>query len=411
MAIGLKMIREARGLRSFDVLFKAAAEINARDEVSSALARGLGRTFVALGRDGDSLPLWQALREMEPKDAEARFNIARIAVSRGADPGSTARSAAEGGDPSLFGSLQEALRRDGENGRAKRPFRHIAICGVSFCGSTLFDRVLGGLPGVKSIGESHWLTKEHDGAKYVAIDIANRRVPRGPHCTVCGPKCLTLTRDFRVHLAIDPNDWYGKIARRLETDILVSADKNIAKLVDNDPLLKFHALVLFKSPEQAWVSQRSKLPTGKDAEYYYAELVKYSDVWNSAYRALLDTFSPEHGKTFLCFDEFASNPRVHFERLCQSTRLPTDLSVLTETRPGHAIGGNSGAMRLLRDDDYRVNIRPLLKVDFPGPERDFLAGRKAVQETFDDLMSLRLTGTDRDGATRLRATSYQKVNS
>ena len=35
--------------------------------------------------------------------------------------------------------------------------RHIEIGGISFCGSTVFNLILGSLPNVTAVGESHWL--------------------------------------------------------------------------------------------------------------------------------------------------------------------------------------------------------------------------------------------------------------
>ena len=80
-------------------------------------------------------------------------------------------------------------------------------------------------------------------------------------------------------LVADPSRWYFKIAKQLGTSILISADKNTTKLIDNDPLLRFAALVLFKSPLQAWASQMAKLPKEREGGYYAAELTKYMEVW------------------------------------------------------------------------------------------------------------------------------------
>ena len=68
----------------------------------------------------------------------------------------------------------------------------------------------------------------------------------------------------------DIGDKPVKIAGRLETSILISADKNPPKLVDNDPLLRFSALAMFKSPMQAWASQLAKLAKGQNADFYRA---------------------------------------------------------------------------------------------------------------------------------------------
>jgi hypothetical protein len=68
---------------------------------------------------------------------------------------------------------------------------------------------------------------------------------------LCGPTCEVLSLDFRMDLAANRTGWYQKIADRAETDVLIAADKNSPKIVENDPLLRFEALILFKSPLQA----------------------------------------------------------------------------------------------------------------------------------------------------------------
>jgi hypothetical protein len=185
---------------------------------------------------------------------------------------------------------------------------------------------------------------------------------------------------------VDPSSWYRKIARQLGTSILVSADKNTTKLVDHDPLLQFAALVLFKSPVQAWSSQLAKLPKDQDPEYYLAQLNKYMDVWTNSYNIFLDDFQPRDGKIFLQFDDFVRQPQPMLRTLCAALHLPFDDSVLKETRPGHAIGGNSGAMARLRAADYGVRLSPLPAPDLPREHVVVIAKNKPMQACYAALM-------------------------
>ena len=392
MAFDIRQFRDARGRRDFDALVAMSKELRVDDRIAAPSMRALARTLRELNRPAEARRFWRGLLDLDANDAEAAFSLAHAAVREGKGIEPAIAAAVPGSSQKMRLLLREALTSDvGASGSpATSQFRHVAICGVSFCGSTLFDRMLGGLPGVKSIGESHWLAKEYDGANYVAIDVFDKHQKRGPYCTVCSARCKFLTRDFRISLAVNPHRWYHTIARRLETGILVSADKNIAKLIDNDPLLRFHALILFKSPEQAWVSQRSKLPEGRDTSLYAAELSKYLDVWSSAYRSFLDAFAPADGASFLCFDEFTVSPAKFLKPLCQSIDLPCDPSVLTETRPGHAIGGNSVAMKRLREKDYMVKIEPIATADLTASERRLISEHARTQATHKDLMGKRL---------------------
>ena len=115
------------------------------------------------------------------------------------------------------------------------------------------------------------------------------------HCSSCGPRCRVLDREFRVGLLAEPRDWYQKIATRLGTRILVSADKNYRKLENLDPELRLDALVLYKDPLQAASShlrysgrRGASAPTERDA-------AEYLETWARSYEHFLDRF-PAQGR-------------------------------------------------------------------------------------------------------------------
>jgi hypothetical protein len=344
----------------------------------------LAQALDAIGRPDEAVASWTDLRDLDPADIEAAFRVARAAMANGRSCAAAVEIAAPAANAIFRKHVRLTLEAPLE---AAGDARHVAICGVSFCGSTMLDRVLGGLAGVRSIGESHWLTKEYDGNNYVPRDLGGKRTGRGPFCSVCGHRCKLLTDEFRAKLTVDPQDWYQKIARRLGTAVLVSADKNAAKLVDRDPLLRLSALVVFKSPLQAWASKLTKLPQGRDDEYYAQELVTYLEVWASSYRCFLDKFNPVGGKAFLFFDEFAHTPSAVLPRACAAVGLPWHPGVLHQTRPGHAIGGNSGAMAQLRSAEYGVQINPLPPPNLPAAHIEVINNDDATQRCFADLMA------------------------
>jgi len=266
--------------------------------------------------------------------------------------------------------------------------RIVAICGVSFCGSTLLDRVLGSLPACGSIGESHWLGKTYIDKVSKTIDFSTDSVKGIPQCTVCGPKCTKLTHDFRAELVADRSDWYYKIAERLECDVLFTADKNIPKLIENDPLLRMDGVVVFKSPAQAWYSHLTKLAQGLGDEFYKNAFEKYLKTWTNAYSAYLDTFKPKGNLVFMNFDRFSNNPEQVFTCLLNELNLPMDLSVLDSAKPGHAIGGNGKAMSRIRDKDYKISIYPLKELDLPDYQLSAIAGSEELQNVYQRMMDL-----------------------
>ncbi len=379
----MEILRSARYRRDFPEVIRIARQVVARNPEHAVALRALAHTFDANGRPDEALASWTALRDLDPADIEAAFRVARAAAADGRSSAAAAEIAA----PAANGLFRKHLQLTLEAPLAAAgDVRHVAIGGVSFCGSTMLDRVLGGLAGVRSIGKSHWLTKEYDGKNYVPRDLGSKRTGRGPFCTVCGRSCRVLTDEFRAKLTVDPQDWYQKIAHQLGTTVLVSADKNAVKLVDQDPLLRLSALVVFKSPLQAWASKLTKLPQGRDDKYYAEELVMYLEVWTESYRCFLDEFNPMGEKAVLFFDEFADAPSAVLPRVCAALSLPWHSGVLERTRPGHAIGGNSGAMAQLRSAEYGVQINPLPAPNLPAAHVKVIDKDHATQQCFADLM-------------------------
>lgn len=371
--------------QDFELAAKLAPQILERNPADDFVRRGTARWLEVQSRAADALEHWVALRDADPADFEAAFHVLRAAVAEGMAPADAAAHAAPAANAVFQGALVDALLDPAP--ALEGEFTHVAISGVSFCGSTLLDRVLGGLPGVKSTGESHWLTKVRAETGYcdaiMSIPLAEARfVP----CTVCGANCDVLSRNFRRSLVADNADWYRKIALRLGTRMLISADKGLRKLMEKDPLLEFSALVVFKSPEQAWRSQLDKLPKDRDAAYYEAECRKYMDVWAKQYGLYLHHFRPQGPVVFLNFDAFTQSPEALLRAVCDRLGLPFDAGVLKRTEPGHAIGGNARSMKRLRDKDYAVEIESLPDPALDPVHAQIIEDNATAQDVWRELM-------------------------
>ena len=357
----------------------------ARQPDSVPIRRAMARYHAEIGAHEQAAPHWASLRDLSSSDFEATFHFAKREVATGLGIGRAVEKADRSGSETFNAYLRRVLEAPVARHDAPEDIKHVAICGVSFCGSTLLDRVLGGLPGAQSIGESHWLVKYHDGSAYVPFDLTQDEPTRMPRCTVCGRDCKHLTYQFRVDMAADFTRWYQKIAARVGTKLLFSADKNPPKLIDNDPLLRMHALVLFKSPTQAWGSQLSKMRQGGSETFYEIALEEYIDSWTRAYRVFLDDFKPRGDMAFLYFDAFAENPEPSLRAACRMLGLPDDDSLLKRTRTSHSIGGNSNAMKRLREANYAVSVTPLPAPSIPTRHRARIAAAERMQATFADL--------------------------
>ena len=339
-------------MRDFNAVEALAQELLQKYPQHVGIRRAWSRTLVALDRRDEARPHWQTLLDLNPRDAEAAHHLAQ----------------------------QQKLEHQTHD------FRHIAICGVSFCGSTLLDRVLGSLPGCANISESHWLTGARLAKGYTPIDFDAPDTEALRYCTTCGRNCRVLTMPFRRSLAADATNWHGEIAQQLGTRVLISADKNPPKLVDLDPLMRFDALVLFKSPVEAWMSTLRKLPKDQDAAFYRRKCEEYLKLWTDRYLLFLEHFTPQGRVVFLHFDAFARVPRKVMPHLCEALDLPCDLDVLETGAQRHAIGGNPDALPQLYSLEGKIEIAPPAEPDCPADHLRMIAATESVQEVFGRLL-------------------------
>ena len=238
--------------------------------------------------------------------------------------------------------------------------KHVAICGVSYCGSTLMARVLGSLAGAANIGESHWLLSRREGGVTVPADPATEEWAAQVHCAGCGEDCAYLTREFRIGLHADRVHWYHRIADRLQTRILISADKNFDKLVALDPLLRLDALILFKSPFDAVYSHFRYRGIKGHPDPSAREVAQYLDKWARSYDALMDRLDVRGRKVCLGWRQFCADPAPHLERACRVLDLPYDGGVLERIDPvQHCLGGNGQVNKgFRRSASFQIQPRP-----------------------------------------------------
>jgi hypothetical protein len=221
--------------------------------------------------------------------------------------------------------------------------RHIAIGGLSFCGSTVTSYILGSLEGCGTVGESHWL-------------VDNTSTGAIIYCSHCGPACAYWTEPFRDALKADPTNWYIKLADKLSVDTLISSDKTPFYLDRLDPRREYDFLVLYKPPElharsHANVIQRNGA---------IVEISKYLDYWSTFYERLMKRY-PVSGRVVFV------NSQVLYERagdriltLAKTLDLPIAGNPLSYwTKVHHAVGGNFNPYSWIHSDLDRLKIAPL----------------------------------------------------
>lgn len=204
--------------------------------------------------------------------------------------------------------------------------RHIAVVGVSFCGSTVLTYVLGGLPGVANVGESFWAA---DGSSHAV-------------CRYCHPKpCPYWTPEFVAGLKESQKDWYKRLAAQMKSEIIVSSDKIMRTLRRLDPELEFDALMSFRPPIDAYRSYRAKAspPAGKQL----MGMQEYLSWWSRVYQQGMDADN-QGQRVCLEFEGFRKDPEGVLQRLCARLDLPYDPAALEYwKRPQHLIGGHFNA--------------------------------------------------------------------
>jgi hypothetical protein len=234
-------------------------------------------------------------------------------------------------------------------------FQHIAIGGISFCGSTILSSLLGSVDGVFNIGESHHLVKRIEpkqvgqapglaldgGAFQWGIDDPGTLFP----CHTCGPQCQLFDHAFRQQLSMEPTGWYEKIAARVGARVLISSDKNSLFILQKDPLSDYDLLVLYKSPPAAWASElknKERLRRmGIDRPALHRSLSDYLTRWSSNYLALLRGMNPKGRLVVMSWDGFCIDPQKHWERLASHVGLDPSPEVFNSVKTDqHFFGGN-----------------------------------------------------------------------
>lgn len=369
-----------------DTLFRTCR--TALPEEPSYLA-GHARLLEELG-DADAEGVWRAILRQTPGDLTASYQIAAHAVRRGAGPEEAVADACADGPEGLGAVVLDVLRNPVSPRGRGADTRHVAICGVSYCGSTLLDTMLGGMRGMATIGESHWLTRTYIQRTLAEFDFVAGNPADLLPCRTCGKDCRVLDFAFRRNLAADPIGWYGRIADRLGAGIVVSSDKNVGNLMRNDPLLRFDALILFKSPEGAWLSHRSKLSAERLAADEAKELASYLDIWADRYGMLSQILQPRGRKAFVRYEDLVAAPRSMLEGICAALDLPFDPAATDALPVNHAIGGNHQALRGFAAMTERLEVRAPETPDLPAPIAAAIAAHEGVQRVYAGMMELRI---------------------
>ena len=198
---------------------------------------------------------------------------------------------------------------------------HVAICGLSFCGSTVLSYVLGSLSGAATIGESHWLVDPLPDGSLAA-------------CDRCGDACGVITPALRERLRFAGADWYDVIGAALGPQVLVSSDKDHALLERLDPAGRRSELVVFKSPLdhlRSYVRALTAAGVRPEIEWYPRG---WAEHYGRAPRI-------RGRRAVLLYDDFLRSPTGCIAAIADWLGLRFDPRALDYWEfPHHAVGGN-----------------------------------------------------------------------
>lgn len=229
--------------------------------------------------------------------------------------------------------------------------RVIGMLSPSWSGSTLWNLILDGLPGVAGVGEDHWIV---DGRKY----------ERPYYCTECrDDPCPVFTAQLLRKMRNDLPGWWGHLAAATGCDTIVTSDKGP------------HHYERFGAPDVALVPY-------KDLRAHVTSYVinwerRNKSIWDKS-GTLLEDVQPTDDEVArgipwvvqnyqwvldwaatrglpvvpLHLDVLTGHPYRTLRELCDQLHLQLDFGALAFwSRPHHHIGGNF-SVRIHHGEDY-----------------------------------------------------------
>jgi len=257
--------------------------------------------------------------------------------------------------------------------------RVIGMLSPSWSGSTLWNLILDGLPGVAGVGEDHWI-------------VDHRTFERPYYCTECREDpCPTFTPEALEEIADCagfPGTWWPTLADVTGCDIIVTSDKGP------------HHYERFGLPDICMVPYKDM--RAHVTSYIVNWARKNKSIWDKSgtlmeevrptdsevmagipwvvdnYLWVLD-WAEEQGLPLyaVSLEELALRPYKTLRRTCEAMGLPLDFSALDFTaKRHHHIGGNF-SVRIHHGDDYATKG---VKRTYAHQWQDKFKGRIAIDD-------------------------------
>ena len=265
------------------------------------------------------------------------------------------------------------------------PLRHVAVKGAAHNGCTMLACLLGRIEGVGNIGEAHRLTHcdAVSGARPIDFDLPHSELT--PGCHSCGPSCPVLTTAFRRSLQQSPGNWFYKIARQLDTQVLVSVEKNPVNFQNTTPNFESEQLIVFKSPVQSWNSRYRQMLLDNGAAHTSASIEVWAREWVDVYSSYLRDEVNTGVKSFIFFDALCERSKTLFPRL--KTQLGLGLKRDTD-KTQHYLIDNTLSSQSQKYSIATARIKPLKPTSLPDRDVRYISAHREIQAVFHDMKSL-----------------------
>ena len=241
----------------------------------------------------------------------------------------------------------------------------VGIVGLDYCGSTLINNILSGLPNCIGAGETHWIVDRVRNPKQTGRCTECYL----SHCPVFSDETLEKMQDEEQ---IENGNWWQTISDSARVDVVVSGDKrprHYERFGVPDKLL-----LIVKDPRShivSWARRKYPPADGSHAKAYHQGETNYSltdeqfenalKFWIRETRRHI-TWSIDSGKPLavISLESFVQNDELNLKSLSNWLGVDCDLDALKYWETGlHYIGGNHSVKRL---DNQRYFFKQI-KID------------------------------------------------
>jgi len=221
------------------------------------------------------------------------------------------------------------------------PLRLFTLTGASHSGSSLLAYHLGRLEGVGNIGEAGALTHCKADLLDTPIDFDQPLGNTTPVCVECGQTCPVLSKAFRRSLQQSPVHWSYKIARQLNTHVLVTVDARSDNAIEN------------------WARE-----------------------WVDSYSTFLREANTSHSTHYVFIDALYEQSMALFPRLKAQLGLQKNRIV---HKHQHYLANNFSHLEFSQKRVVDNRMKPLKPTTLPAADIRYINANASIQDVFNEL--------------------------